>query len=77
MATTFTNISKAMNSTVKTAESSMFLDSTDRKKQGTYVPYHSNNNNALQQLGPGSYFKDNSPFLKRSFNASLPTNKYY
>ena len=56
---------------------SMFRDETSREQFNHYIPKASNNNIALNNLGPGSYFKEQSPFLKRSFNTSLPNNRFY
>jgi hypothetical protein len=50
----------------------MFKNSTSREDIYHYLPKNSNNTIALKNLGPGSYFKSNSPFLKKTFNASLP-----
>ena len=55
----------------------MFRDSTSRNDFGSYIPNNTNNTIKLPNVGPGSYFKGKSPFLKRSFNASLPNNKFY
>lgn len=60
-----------------TVGSSMFENSTSRDDFRHYVPKNTNNTIALKNLGPGSYFKSKSPFLKRSFNASLPPSKFY
>ncbi len=60
-----------------TAGLSMFRDETSREQFNHYIPKASNNNIALKNLGPGSYFKEQSPFLKRSFNTSLPNNRFY
>lgn len=55
----------------------MFMDSTSRQDHKNYVAQNSNHPNALKNIGPGAYFKGQSPFLKRSFNASLPESKFY
>ena len=60
-----------------TIGSSMFKNSTSREDFKGYIPKNTNNNIALKNLGPGTYFKSKSPFLKRSFNASLPPSKFY
>jgi len=60
-----------------TIGTSMFKNSTSREDFKHYIPKNSNNTNALKNLGPGTYFKSKSPFLKRSFNASLPPSKFY
>jgi hypothetical protein len=60
-----------------TIGSSMFKDQTGREDFKHYIPNHSNNPNALKNIGPGAYFKDKQPFLKRSYNASLPSSKFY
>lgn len=60
-----------------TLGTSIFKDQTSREDFKFYIPMNSNNPNALKNLGPGSYFKDRSPFLKRSYNASLPASKFY
>ena len=53
------------------------MNTTSRDDFKHYVAINKNNTNALKHLGPGSYFKSKSPFLKRSFNASLPPSKFY
>jgi hypothetical protein len=55
----------------------MFKDQTSREDFQHYIATNSNNSNALKNIGPGTYFKENSPFLKRSYNASLPASKFY
>ena len=60
-----------------TIGTSMFKNSTSREDFKHYIPKNSNNTIALKNLGPGTYFKSKSPFLKRSFNASLPPSKFY
>lgn len=57
--------------------SSMFKTKTSRHDFASYIPNNTNNNAALKNLGPGSYFNSKQPFLKRSFNASLPQSKFY
>lgn len=57
--------------------SSMFKTKTSRHDFASYIPNNTNNNAALKNLGPGSYFNNKQPFLKRSFNASLPQSKFY
>lgn len=57
--------------------SSMFKDQTSRRDFASYIANNTNNTAALKNLGPGSYFNQKQPFLKRSFNASLPPNKFY
>jgi hypothetical protein len=59
------------------SQTRMFKDSTSREDFGHYLPNNTNNTIALKNLGPGSYFKSRSPFLKRSYNASLPESKFY
>ena len=61
----------------QTLGSSMFKDSTGRDDYKHYVPTNNNNSIALKNLGPGTYFQNASPFLKRSFNASLPESRFY
>lgn len=60
-----------------TIGTSMFKNSTSREDFKHYIPKNTNNTIALKNLGPGTYFKSKSPFLKRSFNASLPPSKFY
>jgi hypothetical protein len=55
----------------------MFKNSTSRQDFKSYIPINKNNNIALKNLGPGSYNKSPSPFLKRSFNSSLPASKFF
>jgi hypothetical protein len=57
--------------------SSMFKTKTSRQNFGSYMPSNTNHTAALKNLGPGSYFNAKQPFLKRSFNASLPHAKFY
>lgn len=68
---------KMSNAGFATIGSSMFKDTTGRDDFQSYIPKASNNTNNLKNLGPGSYFKEKSPFLKRSYNASLPQPKFY
>jgi len=63
--------------TIQASQTRMFKDSTSREDFGHYMPNNTNNTIALKNLGPGSYFKSRSPFLKRSYNASLPESKFY
>jgi hypothetical protein len=60
-----------------TIGSSMFRGSTSREEFNHYIPKHTTNTMVLKNIGPGTYFKSKSPFLKRSFNASLPPSKFY
>ena len=55
----------------------MFKDNSAREDFAHYTAKANNNTKVLKNLGPGSYFKQKSPFLKRSYNASLPNNKFY
>jgi hypothetical protein len=57
---------------MNTAGLSMFKDETSREQFNHYIPKDKQAN-----LGPGAYFKEQSPFLKRSFNTSLPNNRFY
>ena len=50
----------------------MFKDETSREQFNHYIPKDKQAN-----LGPGAFFKEQSPFLKRSFNTSLPNNRFY
>ena len=68
---------KGLAPTNFTIGSRMFMDSTSREDFKHYLPNNTNNTIALKNLGPGTYFKDKSPFLKRSYNASLPATRFY
>lgn len=77
ISSTFAPDSQARASKFKTIQQHMFKDATSREDFKHYGPKGSNNTIALKNLGPGSYFKSRSPFLKRSYNASLPASKFY
>lgn len=72
MASPKAQLSPSVKNKFATIGTSKFMDSSNREDFNHYIPSGSNNNIVLQNLGPGSYFKSKSPFLKRSFNASLP-----
>jgi Sperm-tail PG-rich repeat len=68
-----------LNTSIKKKGTSMFRASS-RKIESLEYPTISKLNPTLApatQPGPGAYFEKKQPFLKKSYNASLPRRKFY